>query len=182
VYPVRLGERSIALVAVTVRRERRWTSAGATPDRELVRSTAAPIFQKPRLFSSGQTDDFRSISKLIGVPYSSTGGGSDETENRAVGICGIDCRGLLGASWLGDSTLNGTRLVEPRSIDLSDCACWVPFSLRCQVVLGTSHERSRVCANRSDNGRSAAIAVSVARARAIVVVTVRREKLLDFSG
>jgi hypothetical protein len=119
-----------------------------------VTSTAAPIFQQPR---------------LIGVAYSSTGGGSDETENRAVGICGIDCRGLLGASWLGDSTLNGTRLVEPRSIDLSDCACWVPFSLRCQVVLGTSHERSRICANRSDNGRSAAIAVSVARARAIVV-------------
>jgi hypothetical protein len=92
-----------------------------------------------------------------------------------VGICGIDCRGLLGASWLGDSTLNGTRLVEPRSIDLSDCACWVPFSLRCQVVLGTSHERYRVCANRSDNGRSAPIEISIARARAIVVAKVRRE-------
>jgi hypothetical protein len=33
------------MVVVTVRRERRWTSAGETPDRELDRSTAAPIDQ-----------------------------------------------------------------------------------------------------------------------------------------
>ena len=30
---------SEGIVGVTVRRERRWTSAGATPARELVRST-----------------------------------------------------------------------------------------------------------------------------------------------
>jgi hypothetical protein len=34
-----LAELRIAIVVVTVRRERRWTSAGATPARELVRST-----------------------------------------------------------------------------------------------------------------------------------------------
>jgi hypothetical protein len=33
----------IPVVGETVRRERRWTSAGETPARELVRSVAAPI-------------------------------------------------------------------------------------------------------------------------------------------
>jgi hypothetical protein len=44
--PISLNELKIvnwlldhALIDVTVRRERRWTSAGATPARELVRST-----------------------------------------------------------------------------------------------------------------------------------------------
>jgi hypothetical protein len=86
-----------------------------------------------------------------------------------VGICGIHCRRLLGTSWLGDSNIDGTYFVEPCSIDLSDRACWIPFSLRGQVVLGTSYERARVCANRPDGGRSTAIAISVANARAIVV-------------
>jgi hypothetical protein len=39
-------------IGVTVRRERRWTPAGATPARGLVRSNAAPIFQQPRLIST----------------------------------------------------------------------------------------------------------------------------------
>jgi predicted PurR-regulated permease PerM len=30
---------ALVVIAVTVRRERRWTTAGATPARELVRST-----------------------------------------------------------------------------------------------------------------------------------------------
>jgi hypothetical protein len=33
------GEAYTQAIGVTVRRERRWTSAGATPARELVRST-----------------------------------------------------------------------------------------------------------------------------------------------
>jgi len=32
-------QKNYAIVVVTVRRERRWTTAGATPARELVRST-----------------------------------------------------------------------------------------------------------------------------------------------
>ena len=35
-----------------MRRERRWTPPGETPAWELVRSTAAPIFQQPRLFTT----------------------------------------------------------------------------------------------------------------------------------
>ena len=37
------------MVGITVRREKRWSTVGEIPARELVRSTAAPIFQKPRL-------------------------------------------------------------------------------------------------------------------------------------
>jgi len=37
------NQRLVAMIGVIVRRERRRTSAGATPAGELVRSTAAPI-------------------------------------------------------------------------------------------------------------------------------------------
>ena len=47
-------------VGETVRRERRWISAGATPARELVRSTAAPIgvgpFSPASSFHSARRD------------------------------------------------------------------------------------------------------------------------------
>jgi hypothetical protein len=39
----RAPEANVRIVDVTVRRERRWTSAGATPARELVRSTPVAI-------------------------------------------------------------------------------------------------------------------------------------------
>ena len=39
VIPGLSANRNYAVVGETVRRERRWTSAGATPARELVRST-----------------------------------------------------------------------------------------------------------------------------------------------
>jgi hypothetical protein len=46
-------------MGVTVPRERRWTPAGATPARELVRSNAAPMQTGERLFRqrvSGRTE------------------------------------------------------------------------------------------------------------------------------
>jgi hypothetical protein len=48
-----LADRFGLMIVETVRRERRWTSAGATSARELDRSNAAPI-------SSGWSDPFAS--------------------------------------------------------------------------------------------------------------------------
>jgi hypothetical protein len=103
------------------------------------------------------------------VAASASGGSRDEAENRAVGICGNHCRSLLGTSELGNSNIIATYFVESCSIDLSDCKCWLPFSLRYQMVLGTSCELARVYANRSDGRRAAAIAESAASARTLVI-------------
>src|SRR6202165_6272462 len=55
------------IVGETVRRERRWTSAGATPARELDRSSAAPVYSA----TSRQNEKSRCLSLLRTLPRSS---------------------------------------------------------------------------------------------------------------
>ena len=105
--------------------------------------------KNPYITHNLQTDDFLTG---IGVAYSSTGSGCDEAEHLAVGLAGFIFAGCWVLLGLAISNINATYFVGPRSIDLSDCACWLPFSLRCQVVLDASCEHSRVYANRSDDG------------------------------
>jgi hypothetical protein len=107
------------------------------------------------------------------VAYSSIKRWQSETQNCAMGICGLHRCGLLGDSWLGYSNIRGTCLVGSRSFDMSDCGRQLGFSLRSQVVLGSCCEPSHICADRPNGGSSAGISKSVSRSGTVTVAKSR---------
>ena len=107
------------------------------------------------------------------VAYSSITRWQSETQNCAMGICGLHRGGLLGYSWLAYSNIRGSFLVGSRSFDMSDCARQLGFSLRSQVVLGSCCEPSHICADRPNGGSSAGISKSVSRSGAVTVAKSR---------